>query len=381
MNSVIDFLNRTSNKIGFKREVYNDADVPTDLDNLIIVPVFSDFKHSYVLSTLLLDGFKNKIKGSKYLITCSYPGFSHLFKKSNEFWSFTDFQYFKNIFENSNGFENTSSFQTNTIRSLNENFRNLVDSSIFCDYYNNGFKNSFWKQYSELNLYYPMVPSSAVLGKDFLRLTNENSGYKVFIFPSLYLNSWNSGRVIRIPAQKEFYVELIKYLKNENIFPVIWNHPLGFDLTEDFKDGTDCLFLNEYDMSKVSSAMRLTGCVLDLFSGVSWLANLARTPCVVFDERNKYFNTKEYELADISRTETPSKISFSFVNSVASGNKDSWNNDIFKNIKNEITDFIPFLDRDAWATTSEFDKISSIHSIRKIHNRKFGTRFIKIPKE
>ena len=381
MNSVVDFLNRTSNKLGFKREVYNDADVPTDLDNLIIVPVFADFKYSFLLSTLLLDGFKNKIKGSKYLISCSYPGFSHLFKKSNEFWSFTDFQYFKNVFENSNSFENTSMFQTNITRSLNENFRNVVNSDEFGDYYKNGFKDNFWKQYSELNSYYPMVPSSAVLAKDFLRLINEHSGYKVFIFPSLYLNSWNSGRVAKLNSKREFYVELINYLKNENIFPVIWNHQLGFDLTEDFKDGTDCLFLNEYDMSKVLSAMRLTGCVLDLFSGVYWLANLARTPCIVYDERNKYFNTKEYELFDISKMETPSKLVFSFVNSIVNGNKDSWHNDMFKSIKNDIINFVPFLDRDTWTTTSEFNKTTSINSIRKIHNRKFGTRFIKISKE
>jgi len=381
MNSVIDFLNRTSNKIGFKREVYNDADVPTDLDNLIIAPVFVDFKYSFLLSTLLLDGFKNKIKGSKYLITCSYPGFSHLFKKSNEFWSFTDFQYFKNVFENSNGFENTSVFQTNIIRSLNEHFRNVVSSDEFGSYYKNGFKEDFWKQYTELNSYYPMVPSSAVLGKDFLRLINEHSGYKVFIFPSLYLNSWSSGRVTKLNAKREFYVELINYLKNEGVFPVIWNHQLGFDLTEDFKDGPDCLFLNEYDIPRVLSAMRLTGCVLDLFSGVSWFANLARTPCVTFDERNKHFNTKEYELVDISKMETPSKIIFSFVNSIANGNKDSWYNDIFKSIKNDIINFIPYLDRDTWTTTSEFNKITSIRTIRKIHNRKFGTRFIKIPKE
>jgi hypothetical protein len=381
MNSVIDFLNRTSNKTGFKREVYNDAEVPTDLDNLVVVPVFTDFKYSFILSTLLLDGFKNKIKGSKYLITCSYPGFSHLFKKSNEFWSFTDFQYFKNIFENSNCFENSSSFQTDVTRSLNENFRNLVKSDTFSDYYKNGFKDNFWKQYSELDLYYPMVPSSAVLGKDFLRLINEHSGYKIFIFPSLYLNSWNSGRVVKINAQREFYVELIKYLKNENIFPIIWNHQLGFDLTEDFKDGDDCLFLNEYELSKVLSAMRLTGCVLDTFSGVSWLANLARTPCVIFDERNKHFNTKEHELVDISRMETPKKVVFSFVNSIANGNKDSWYNDMFKSIKNDLLNFLPYLDRDTWTTTSEFNKIASVSSIRRIRNKKFGTRFIKIPKE
>ena len=156
---------------------------------------------------------------------------------------------------------------------------------------------------------------------------------------------------------------------------------MGFDLTEDFKDGTDCLFLNEYDMSKVLSAMRLTGCVLDLFSGVYWLANLARTPCIVYDERNKYFNTKEYELFDISKMETPSKLVFSFVNSIVNGNKDSWHNDMFKSIKNDIINFVPFLDRDTWTTTSEFNKTTSINSIRKIHNRKFGTRFIKISKE
>lgn len=149
-----------------------------------------------------------------------------------------------------------------------------------------------------------MIPSSAILGKEVLRCINENSGYKVFIFPSLFLNSWQSGRDTRIQVQKHFYVELIKFLKSNGIFPVIWNHSLGYDLTDEFNNYSDCLFINDHDLSKVLSLIRLTGCSLDLFNGVGWLSKLARTPSLIFSERSRFFNSGDAEMFDITSIET-----------------------------------------------------------------------------
>jgi|688.fasta_scaffold00614_71 hypothetical protein len=379
--NTINFLNVSSERIGFKREVFFDSKVPTDLDNLLFIPIFCDFKHSFIFSSILFDHYKNKTKNSKYIIVCSYPGFSHLFKEADEYWSLSDFKFFKNIYENSNEFENKSKTYLELLRSFNENYRNVINSSTFNLYYKNGFKEKFWKEYEDIILNFPMIPSSAILGKDTLRSINENSGYKVFLHPSIYLNSWADGRNIKVRSNKDFYIELIKYLKSENIFPVIWNHPTGFDLTNEFTNKTDCIFVNEYDISKVLSSIRLTGCTLDLFNDLSWLSKLSRTPSLIFDERTRYFNTKENELYNYTAIETPNKIQFYFTNSIVNGNLSSWKNDIFVNIKNNLMNFLPYLDRDTWNTTSEFNKKVIIEDVRKIKNKKFGTRFIKIPKE
>jgi hypothetical protein len=111
------------------------------------------------------------------------------------------------------------------------------------------------------------------------------------------------------------------------------------------------------------------------------MAKLSRTPSLIFDERTRYFNTKENELHNFTSIETPNKIHFYFTNSIVNGNLSSWKKDIFVNIKNNLMDFLPFLDRDTWNTTSEFTKKVIISDVRKIKNKKFGTRFIKIPKE
>ena len=45
--------------------------------------------------------------------------------------------------------------------------------------------------------------------------------------------------------------------------------------------------------------MRMTGCVLDVFSGISKLALAARTPFIYVDDRARYVSLKEVELDDI----------------------------------------------------------------------------------
>lgn len=377
MNS-IDFLNYSSQRVGFKREVFIDENVPTDVDNFLFVPIFSDFKHSFIFSSILLDKYKNKTKNSKYIIVCSYPGFSSLFKDADEYWSLSDFKNFKNLFEYSQGFLNKSKTYLDIIRNFNENYRNVINSDFFNCYYNNGFKEKFWTEYDNLFLRFPMISSSAVLGKEVLRTVNESHGYKVFIFPSIYLNSWNQGKNVKLYSQKQFYVELIKYLKSDNIFPVVWNHPLGHDLTNEFSNHSDCLFINEFELSKVLSSIRMTGCNLDLFSGTNWLAKIARTPSLTFDERSKFYGTKENELVDLSLIETPNKFVFNFVNSVVNGSIKSWKEDIFLNIKNNLLNFTPYLDRESWASTAETDKEVSIENFKKRKIKRLGTKFIKI---
>lgn len=377
---VIDFLNRTSEKIGFKRDRFDDANTPTDLDDILVIPFFNDFKYSHILSSFVLKNYLNKFKSSKYVIACSYPGFSQLFPYVDEFWSLSDFANFKKLYESSDGFNNNSTNFNNILRSLNENFRNVLNPESFAQFYNNGFTDGYYKNFgSSFNVFYPMVPSSAVLGKDFLKVINQSSGYKIFIHPSIYVDSWRNGKCYKIGVNKEFYIELIRFLRDNNFYPIVWNHNLSFNLTEDLKNGEDCLFLNEHDMFKVLSAIRATGCVLDIFNGISRLAKAARVPSLVIEERNKYFYTKEYELDDFTKNDKiPNFFVYTFMSSLISGTKNYWKNEIFLYIKNNLLNLVPYSDRESWPTTEEVEVNVDYSLIRKSKNKRLGARFVKI---
>ena len=347
---------------------------------ILIIPLFGDFKHTFILSSFLLKNYLSKFKSSKYTIVCSYPGFSYFFPYCNEFWSLSDFSNFKKIYEKSDVFDNSSVYFENIIRSLNENFRNVCTPEQLSKYYSNGFTDDYYKSFGrEFDVFYPMVPSSAVLGKEFLNTLNVSPGYKVFINPSICVHSWRNGKCYKINVGKEFYLELIKFLKKNNFFPVVWKHNLAFDLTEDFADHQDCLFLNEYDIFKVCSAMRATGCVLDIFNGTSKLARTARVPCLTLDERSKYHSSKEYEIDDLSAFEgLPNFYVYTFMSSIINGFKNHWDNEMFLYIKNNLINLISCSDRDLWPTTSEMVKKVNANVIRQSRNKKLGTKFIKI---
>ena len=82
---------------------------------------------------------------SKYLILISYPGFETLFPYVDEYWHVSDFSGLSQIYFKSDYLENKSQFFLNLIRTLNENFRNVLNPSFFKDLYYNKFTNKFWE--------------------------------------------------------------------------------------------------------------------------------------------------------------------------------------------------------------------------------------------
>jgi hypothetical protein len=132
-------------------------------------------------------------------------------------------------------------------------------------------------------------------------------------------------------------------------------------------------------MFKVLSAIRTTGCVLDIFNGISRLAKVARVPSLVMEERNKYFYTKEYELDDFTKNDKiPNFFVYTFMSSLISGTKNYWKNEIFLYIKNNLLNLVPYSDRESWPTTEEVEINVDCSLIRKTKNKKLGSRFVKI---
>ena len=206
MNSINDFLNRSSERNGFSRDKYEERKLPTDYTDLVIMPFFGDLRSMVVMSSLLLQRYRQEIKNSKYFIFASWPGFQGLFPYVDEYWSLNDEAILKKFYEQSTGSENKSEFSTIYRRNLNEFFRDVIDSKEIDLFYKDGFQNEFFDTFKTVNRFLPFVPSSAILGKEFNKELSTRPGYKIFIHPSIFAKQWFMGRSKNIVAKKEFWI-------------------------------------------------------------------------------------------------------------------------------------------------------------------------------
>ncbi|MEI8270499.1 MAG: hypothetical protein WCG45_03955 [bacterium] len=377
--TVSNFLNRVVERNGFSRERYQENKVPTDFNDIIVFPFWGDVRSVCILSMLLLHHYKMEQKGSKYFIILSWPGFQGLFPYADEYWSISDESQIKNFYESSEEFRNKSELNTIFLRNLNEFFRDVVDYRDIESYYNNGFTNGFFERFKNQKRFLPFVPSSAILGKEFNRELATKAGYKVFIHPSLFAKQWFMGRSQNIKINKDFWIELVEFLLQNNFVPVIWQNALSYDISQDFIDR--CIFLGEKDVSRALTAMRATGCVLDIFNGISRLAIMARCPFLCVDERIRFHSQKEYEIDDLCGKDIPKEYIYTFSTIVSDGKVENWKLDIFKSILYKLNDFIPLLDRDNWPSTGEtLEPISYKNLVREADLKKIGKRFLKVPK-
>ena len=99
MNSVVDFLKRTSERNGFNRDRFEERKIPTDFSNVCILPFFGDLRSTCILSSFLLHRYRQEVKSSRYFILASWPGFQGLFPYVDEYWSITDNAHIKNFYE------------------------------------------------------------------------------------------------------------------------------------------------------------------------------------------------------------------------------------------------------------------------------------------
>jgi hypothetical protein len=377
MNSVVDFLKRTSDRNGFNRERFEERKIPTDFSNVCILPFFGDLRSTCILSSLILHRYRQEVKSSRYFILASWPGFQGLFPYVDEYWAITDNSHIKNFYEKSEGFLNKSDLNTVYTRNLNEFFRDVINIKDLSAFYDDGLTSKFFDKFKDVKRFLPFISSSANLSRDFNKDLSTFPGFKVFLTPSVFIKTWNNGRSRNIKTNIDFWKNLVDYLLEKNYTPVIWNNYLTHDLSQEKYIGK-CLFLNEVDISRVLSAMRATGFVLDVFNSVSKLSLLARCPYLCLDERSRYSNQKEYEIDDLFPY-IPKNYIYTFSTILNEGTKNSWNNDIFNSIGNRIEEIIPVLDRDKWPSTGEsFDIISYKDTVRKIKSKKMGTKFIQV---
>lgn len=377
MNSVAEFLKRSADRNGFTRDRFDERKLPSDFTNVCILPFFGDYRTLMVSSAFLMHRFRSEIKGSKYFIIASWPGMQGLFPYVDEYWSFNDQAHIVSFYEEAVNFNNKSDLSTIYKRNLNEFFRDVISVDEFQNVYNHGFTNYFFDRFIDTKRFVPFVPSSAILGKDFNRDLTTKAGYKILIHPSVFYKQWNQGRPKNVRVNKDFWIELCKFLLANNCYPVVWQNSLSYDISPELEG--QCLFLKENDIIRVLAAMRATGYVLDVFNNISRFALLARCPFLAVDERSRYQNLKEYEIDDLC-SPVYSNYIFTF-STLLNGNVRSWNQDLFPSILKRLDKSIPTLDRDGWPTTAEsMDVVKYKQFVRKITPKKLGAHFIKVPK-
>lgn len=370
-----DYLDRAALKNGYVRQSFEDRKLPNDYADVCAMPLFGDLRHTFVASSLLLRRYREEMKGSKYFILISWPGYRSLFPYVDEFWSPGDLEMTKKMWAATDGFENRSDPYTVALQNLNESIREVIKPGVLSQFHDNGIAQPFWDRFRNLRAYLPQVSSTAVLGKDFNREINNRAGFKVVVFPTTTVECWKLGHVVHVPAPKDFWIMLIRTLKSAGFVPVVMKTFYTYDISQDTVD--DAVHVSETDVGKTLSAIRACGCLLDVCNGTSRLAIAARTPYLCVDERSRYFNTKDYEVDDICGGAVPREYIYSF-SSVCQMPPSFWDATLFRHIMLKLQDFLPVLDRDRWPTTNETHQIVPYDSVRKLKRCRLGTKLLKI---
>lgn len=377
MLSSTQVLKKAADKAGFKRVRYEDSKIPTSLSNICILVCFGDMRSTFVLSSILARRIREEVKGSKYFIICSWPGQAGLFPYCDEYWELNtdilkDVNDIRTIYNDAVGLKNNNEIIISLIRILNSFFEDVVDYSIFEPYYDQGLKIGFFDRFKHVKKYLPSVPSTNILGDEInRRLAHPKC---VFLYPSIYLQSWREGRVQHNLCNKSFWVALIERLLTEGYQPVLYHDKFTYDLSPDFVN--KCIYLANLDVLSLLSAMRGAGRVLDLWTGISRYALAARCPFVCCEERILYNNLKDYEIDDLCESSLFKSYLYVFPSISSEDNKNLWNLNIFDGIITKLS----LLDDKVLPSPLEQYEVSLYNQVRIIKNKKMGIHYIKIPK-
>lgn len=370
-----EYLDLAAKRNGYVRQSYEDRKVPSDFSDVCVMPFFGDVRHTFIASSMLLRRYREEAKGSKYFILISWPGHRTLYPYADEYWSPGDIELCKKLTSGVSKFGNKSEPYAVSLTNLYESFREVIKPDIMNEFHDNGIRQAFWDRFKHVKVWLPQVSSHAVLGREFSREVANQAGFKVMLFPTLTVESWKNGRVVNTPAPREFWVQLVKHLKKNNYVPVVVRTFQTHDISQDTHE--EAVHLAETDMSKLLAAIRLCGCVLDVFNGTSRYAIAARTPYMCCDERSRYFGARDYEVDDLCGGGVPRDYIYSF-SSICQMPQSYWEPTFFNHVIMKLDDFLPGLDRDQWPTTSETNQIVPYDNVRKLKRRKLGTRLLKI---
>lgn len=372
MNNTADFLKRTADKLGFRRDFYVEKNTPTVLSNIVVVPFYADIRSTFILSAFLLNQYKRK-NPRQYMIVCSWPGWGKMFPYADEFWSLTDRGQAKMLASEASHMANSSETNTTLSRNILQHFENVMLYGDLQKYYLDGFQSKYMEEFGGIRRFLPEVPASNILGQFETELSSRE-GKKLVIFPTKKIRSWQQGRCRYLDVSRDFWTYTVERVLTEGYVPVLYQNPFTFDMSPDFTNR--CLYLTQDDISHVLTAFREIGCVLDIHSGISRLAIAARCPFSSLDERVRYINQKDYEIDDICCEFIPKKYAFSLGGMLLSGTSEEWDASFMDSFFSRTNSLIGTLEKDKWMSTAEIDDEISPEKIRNRVSKRLGVKFI-----
>ncbi len=365
------YLQLAADKCGFVRENYIEANMPTSLGNITVLPFFGDMRSQFLLTSLILPRYLNTYKSGRYFIVASYPGLAGLFPYSSEYWSFADNVLVNDLQEKVAGPVSESDRTITFRRSLREYFRDIVTwEEDFAKFYDNGLTKTYFDTFGQVRTYLPPLRSLRLdLNKQLAKFSN----YRVFVYPVKTAHGWQ-GQHRTVKTDKGFWKSFLTSLLEEGLTPVVWQTGSCHDLSAEFAG--KCIFVSEQNILDVLAVMRSCSLVLDVHSGISRYAAVARCPYIVIDERQKFVSLKEYELDDLCVLNKSYRYIFSFI-TILQGQQ--WHS-LLDNIIVKIKEVLPTINKDEWPTTSEYNSVVPYNVVRTKKSKRIGTRFIKVPK-
>jgi hypothetical protein len=370
---ILDIVRKSADKCGFTREAYVDANLPTQLSNILALPFFGDTRSTCIASSIVLRRYK-EFRTNKYIILCSWPGNRALFPYVDEYWSPKDKTQVQNLASSALGFSNRSDTISNYNRLLNNFFEHILSWDELTSFYNDGFGAKYWENFKDVKVFLPDVPSSTTLPDDFRIEMGKRSGHKVVVFPVKKIDSWQDGRLQHMVAHRDFWIALVNRLILEGFVPILYQNAFTYDLSTDFTDR--CIWLTCKDSGQVLSGLRWADCVLDVHSGISRMATAARTPCLVVDERQRYVESKNYELDDLTNL-SPRQYLFSFSTMLLSGDVAGWNVSLLDVIVSRLRKWLPSIDRTTLGSPTEYYQVADYDQVRRHKVKRLGIHFIK----
>jgi hypothetical protein len=246
-------------------------------------------------------------------------------------------------------------------------------------YYERGLTQEFFDRFTNVNCFLPTISSAVAVGTEFNRAINTRAGFKVFVYPQKTIKGWVHNQELEVRITKEFWVELCKRLVQENFCPVVYRDMFAYDISPELT--TECIHLGEMPISRVMGAMRATGCVLDIFSGISRLAVAALGPFIMMDERARYVGMKEYEIDDLCALNLPKDYIFGFSTIIENGDIGIWSVNVYDSIIARLNDFVGRVDYENLPSTSESNESVSYSQVRESKTKRLGTRFIRVTRD
>jgi hypothetical protein len=370
--NIVNHVSRAAQQSGFERERYVDSKVPQDINKIVVILFMGDLRSTSIMSSLLFRIYSETVLQGKYVIMCSYPGYSGLFPSADEYWSVSDALMVSDFINNSQGFSNKDKRALSLGIQLRRHFYIVLTEEDFKPFYDKGLTSAYFDRMNKIQRFLPSIPAWR---SDLVTALAKRGGKYIFLAATNVGRFWNPLENCEktLYFKKDFWIKLTERLLAENYSPVIYQGSGNYDLSQNF--GERCFYCNDRNIINVMSAMRATGCVLDVFSGISRLAILARCPFLVMDDRTRYIKSIEYEINDLCVVKgLPYRYMFSFPAVVEHGEY----NEIIEHIVRISSTFSAQVAGLELSPSSESYEEVSYDVVRQHKARKLGLRFIKV---